>query len=118
MSKTIYGRIVNKREFKQIRRDKTLRSQDQDQLIPVFHSPNGLAMMDYFYKVADGKKFKDKLKRIHKAFGGRGDAYKILFFTTDIDPVVSDITFRNPPVPNIREAKFSDKTSIEIIAFL
>lgn len=87
---------------------------EEGQLIPVFFSPKSTSLLDYFYMLAEGNKFKDKLKEVHKKFGGRGDGEFVIFFTTNSSPIVTGIPFRNSPIPNIFEAKFKAGTIIEI----
>ena len=115
MVSDIYGRIVNKFELKQLKKNLMLESQEEGELIPVFFSPNSMAMLDYFYKLNDdGKKFRDTIKLIHKSFGGRGEGQFVVFFTADREPIISGISFRKCAVPNIFEAKFIHGTIIEI----
>jgi hypothetical protein len=114
MSLELYGRIVNKQELKRMQRTGILEAQEVGQLIPVFFSPNSTSFLENFYELQEKGKFKDRIKKIHKQFGGRGDGEYVVFFVTDSKPVVTGIHFRNPPIPNVYEAKFNSGTKIEI----
>jgi len=114
----LYGRLVNKEELRQLKRTLTLESQEAGQLIPAFYSSNAVSMLEYFYGLQEEPKFRDTVKQIHKAMGGRGDAQNVIFFTTTSDPVVKGILFRRIPIPNIFEAKFESGAIISIKTIL
>ena len=111
---TLYGRLVNKEELKVMKATKLLIPAEEGQLIPTFYSPKPIPLLEYFGALQEQGKFRDTLKIIHKAFGGRGNAQFVVFFTSDDPPDVTGIPFRKMPLPNVYEAKFRPGTRIEI----
>lgn len=111
----IYGRIVDKKELKFLLNEQTLIAQEEGQLIPAFYiSANQFFLYEFFGELQENKKFRDKVKHIHKEVGSSGAGQFVVLFIALEDPVVSGIRLRKEPIPGLREAKFHSGTRILI----
>jgi len=111
----VYGRIMTKVELKQVKRTNQLFSQEPRELVPAFDATFALAGLELS---------KSDIHILGKFLGSSGIGNILLLFTSEKEPLIKDVPFRNIDsirriIGNvIKEVKFENGTGIRIISIL